>query len=213
MRRRGGTPCWVPFSLAVPGFTFPNRFRGVRDLCLSVVEGPSCARLPIYFLIQRQRSPAAPCAPYGGTPCWAVHLVFGCSALAHCSQCDSVVAFLCIVDVEGPVHVRQPVIHMPNVSVHRRRTLCAVRCDALFNAFIFPDFHARKSKISKNRPENRVFGLVEPSRLDFEVGISIFRPIFAVIFGFRGIARSFSVIFLCSRGRRYFTVIFDISDR
>ena len=73
------------------------------------------------FLIQRQRSPAAPCAPYGGTPCWAVHLVFGCSALAHCSQCDSVVAFLCIVDVEGPLHVRQPVIHMPNVSVHRRR--------------------------------------------------------------------------------------------
>ena len=75
----------------------------------------------VYFIIslfaERQRSPAAPCAPYGGTPCWAVHLVFGCSALAHCSQCDSVVAFLCIVDVEGPVHVRQPVIHMPNVSV------------------------------------------------------------------------------------------------
>jgi len=100
-----------------------------------------------------------------------------------------------------------------NVSVHRRRTLCAVRCDALFNAFIFPDFHARKSKISKNRPENRVFGLVEPSRLDFEVGITIFRPFFAVIIGFRGIARSFSVIFLCSRGRRYFTVISDISGR
>jgi hypothetical protein len=33
-----------------------------------------------------------------------------------------VVAFLCIVDVEGPLHVRQPVIHMPNVSVHRRAT-------------------------------------------------------------------------------------------
>ena len=49
----GGTPCWIPFSLAVPGFALPNRFRGVRDLCLSVVEGPSCARLPIYFLIQR----------------------------------------------------------------------------------------------------------------------------------------------------------------
>ena len=69
------------------------------------------------FRSERPRSPAAPCAPYGGTPCWAVHLVFGCSALAHCSQCDSVVAFLCIVDVEGPVHVRQPVIHMPNVRV------------------------------------------------------------------------------------------------
>ena len=84
--------------------------------------------------------------------------------------------------------------------------MCAVRCDALFNAFIFPGFHLCKSKYSENRAENRVFGLVEPSN-------SLFRPIFAVIFGFRGIARSFSRIFLCSRGRRYFTVIFDISDR
>ena len=83
-----------------------------------------------------------------------------------------------------------------NVSVHRRRTLCAVRCDALFNAFIFPDFHARKSIISKKWPENRVFGLVEPSRLDFEVGITIFRPIFAVILIFGGVARIFSLIFL-----------------
>ena len=73
---------------------------------------------------------------------------------------------------------------VPNVSVHRRRTLCAVRCDALFNAFIFPGFHLCKSKKSENRPENRVFGLVEPSN-------SIFRPFFAVNFGFRGIARSF----------------------
>ena len=46
--RNGGTPCWVPFSLAVPGFALPNRFRGVRDLCFIVVEGPLCARLPIY---------------------------------------------------------------------------------------------------------------------------------------------------------------------
>ena len=93
-----------------------------------------------------------------------------------------------------------------NVSVHRRRTLCAVRCNALFNAFIFPGFHACKSKYSENRPENRVLGLVGPSN-------SIFGPFFAVIFIFRGIARYFSVFFLCSRGRRYFTVIFDISDR
>ena len=98
------------------------------------------------------------------------------------------------------------IILTSNVSVHRRRTLCAVRCDALFNAFIFPGFHACKSKISENRPENRVFGLVEPI-------FSVFRPYFAVFFGFRGIARSFSVIFLCSRGRRYLTVISDISGR
>ena len=50
VRRRGGTPCWIPFSSAVPGFALPNRFRAVRDLCFTVVEGPLCARLPIYFL-------------------------------------------------------------------------------------------------------------------------------------------------------------------
>ena len=86
------------------------------------------------------------------------------------------------------------------------RRLRRVRWNALFNAFIFPDFHACRPEKSKNRPENRVFGLVEPI-------ISIFLPFFAVIFIFCGIARIFSVFFLCSRGRRYFTVIFDISDR
>ena len=54
--RNGGTPCWIPFSSAVPGFALPNRFRGVRDLCFTVVEGPLCVRLPIYFLIQRHGS-------------------------------------------------------------------------------------------------------------------------------------------------------------
>ena len=58
VRRRGGTPCWIPFSLAVPGFALRNRFRVVRDLCFTVVEGPLCAQSPIYFLIQRQRSPS-----------------------------------------------------------------------------------------------------------------------------------------------------------
>ena len=42
--RSGGTPCWIPFSLAVPGFALRNRSRVVRDLCFSVVEGPLCAR-------------------------------------------------------------------------------------------------------------------------------------------------------------------------
>ena len=37
------------FSSAVLGFAFPNRIRGVRDLCFSVVEGPSCARWLIIF--------------------------------------------------------------------------------------------------------------------------------------------------------------------
>ena len=58
VHRRGGMPCWISFSLAVPGFALRNRFRAVRDLCFTVVEGPLCARLPIYFLIQRQRSPS-----------------------------------------------------------------------------------------------------------------------------------------------------------
>ena len=33
--RNGGTPCWVPFSLAVPGFALRNRFRAVDALCFN----------------------------------------------------------------------------------------------------------------------------------------------------------------------------------
>ena len=33
--RNGGTPCWIPFSSAVPGFALRNRSRVVRDLCFS----------------------------------------------------------------------------------------------------------------------------------------------------------------------------------
>ena len=59
VRRKGGTPCWLHFSwlLLAPAH---NRFRVVRDLCFTVVEGPLCARLPIYFLIQRRRSGDSP---------------------------------------------------------------------------------------------------------------------------------------------------------
>ena len=32
--RNGGTPCWIPFSSAIPGFALRNRFRVVRDLCI-----------------------------------------------------------------------------------------------------------------------------------------------------------------------------------
>ena len=64
------TPCWIPFSSAVPGFALRNRSRVVRDLCFTVVEGPLCARSPIYFLIQRQRSPSAHLVRRrGATPC------------------------------------------------------------------------------------------------------------------------------------------------
>ena len=74
--RNGGTPCWIPFSSAVPGFALRNRFRVIRDLRLNVVEAPLCARLPIYFLIQRQRSPdGALCATYGATPCSVSYLL------------------------------------------------------------------------------------------------------------------------------------------
>ena len=65
--RNGGTPCWIPFSLAVPGFALRNRFRVVRDLCFTVVEGPLCAQSPIYFLIQRHGSgDPTPCGGYPG---------------------------------------------------------------------------------------------------------------------------------------------------
>ena len=80
--------------------------------------------------------------------------------------------------------------------------------DPLVQRF-FRFFHAWRPKKSKKQPKNRVFGLVEPSRLDFEVGIRIFRPIFGVIFIFRAIARIFLLLFLCHRCRRYFTVIFQ----
>ena len=67
-------------------------------------------------------------------------------------------------------------------------------------------FHLWKPEKSKIWLKNRVLGLVEPI-------FSIFLEFFAVIFIFRGIARIFSVIILCSRGRRYLTVISDISGR
>ena len=38
--RNGGTPCWIPFSSAVPGFALRNRGRTVDALSLDGVEGP-----------------------------------------------------------------------------------------------------------------------------------------------------------------------------
>ena len=38
--RNGGTPCWIPFSLAVPGFALRNRGRTVDALSIDGVEGP-----------------------------------------------------------------------------------------------------------------------------------------------------------------------------
>ena len=58
VHRRGGTPCWILFSLAVPGFALPNRFRAVVAVRIAPVEGPLVVQLP-YILSQRQRSPAA----------------------------------------------------------------------------------------------------------------------------------------------------------
>ena len=46
--RNGGTPCWIPFSSAVPGFALPNRFRVVRDLCV-VGGGGSIVRAVAYI--------------------------------------------------------------------------------------------------------------------------------------------------------------------
>ena len=72
VHRRGGTPCWILFSLAVPGFALPNRFRVVDALCFSSGGGSIERAVAQYFLIQRQRSPdGALCATYGATPCCA----------------------------------------------------------------------------------------------------------------------------------------------
>ena len=123
--RNGGTPCWIPFSSAVPGFALPNRFRGVRDLCFTVVEGPLCARLPIYFLIQRQRSPSR--------HLWRVmverlvgshfHWLF----LASLSQIVSARSMDFPLRVgEGPLAVQFPLFPDPTSGVRGQRTLCAV---------------------------------------------------------------------------------------
>ena len=121
------------------------------------------------FFTERQRSPAAPCAPYGGTPCWAVHLVFGCSALAHCSQCDSVVAFLCIVDVEGPVHVRQPVIHMPNVRGQGTRHLVTGTLDPLVGRYFIKTLKMIGSAMRAIIPAMRANSPIIPITLAFPV--------------------------------------------
>ena len=41
-------PCWIPFSLAVPGFALRNRSRVVRDLCV-VGGGGSIVRAAAHF--------------------------------------------------------------------------------------------------------------------------------------------------------------------
>ena len=50
-------PCWITFSLAVPGFALRNRFRAVVAVRIAPVEGPLVVQLP-YILSQRQRSPS-----------------------------------------------------------------------------------------------------------------------------------------------------------
>ena len=54
-------PCWIPFSLAVPGFALPNRFRVVRDLCV-VGGGGSIVRAAAHFPDPTSRVTVAPLA-------------------------------------------------------------------------------------------------------------------------------------------------------
>ena len=120
VRRRGGMPCWISFSLAVPGFALRNRFRVVRDLCFTVVEGPLCARLPIYFLIQRRRSPSAHLVRRnGGTHCW---LHFSWLLLASAQNRFRVVRALRVFSGGRSVVRALTIIFLANVSVHRRAT-------------------------------------------------------------------------------------------
>ena len=48
VHRRGGMPCWIPFSSAVPGFALRNRSRVVRDLCV-VGGGGSIVRAAAHY--------------------------------------------------------------------------------------------------------------------------------------------------------------------
>ena len=128
--RNGGTPCWIPFSSAVPGFALPNRFRGVRDLCFTVVEGPLCARSPIYFLIQRRRSPSAHLVRRRcGTLCSGCY--FGCSAVPFSNPG--------IRFAVGPSRRSYPgiIIIIPNVSVHRTTHLVRRTVERLVQRFHF----------------------------------------------------------------------------
>ena len=62
--RSGGTPCWIPFSSAVPGFALPNRFRAARDLC--VVGGGGSIVRAVANIFPDPTSAftlGAPCAP------------------------------------------------------------------------------------------------------------------------------------------------------
>ena len=80
---------------------------------------------------------------------------------------------------------RAVAIYSEPTSAFTVAPLAARKVERLVQRFHFSDFHACRPIKSKNRPENRVFGLVEPI-------FSIFRPFSAVIFVFRGIARTFS---------------------
>ena len=134
--------------MAVPGFALPNRFRGVRDLCFSVVEGPLCARSPIYFLIQRQRSPTAHLVRR--TVQGLVRIDYhGCSCPGPVLNRDRVVDALSIDGVEGPFHVRLPIILIRTSGLRLRRALAPIASNALLGLFIL--FSAVPSLIQKGR--------------------------------------------------------------
>ena len=130
--------------MAVPGFALPNRFRAVRDLCFSVVEGPSCARLPIYFLIQRRRSPSAHLVRRnGGTHCSQFH--FGCLAVPFPVQIQIAVAvapLLCLVP-QRSFSVRTSAFTLAPLVARRGATPCS-------------DFHFGCSAVPFPAP-NRLF--------------------------------------------------------
>ena len=65
------------------------------------------------------------------------------------------VAFLRIVDVEGPVHMRQPVIHMPNVR--GQGTAHLVRCT--LDPLVGPNFLHFMAVFRAVGAENRKIGL------------------------------------------------------
>ena len=108
------------FILAVWLFHFPFKSKSPSPLHLCSASSRS-----VHFQCERRRSPSAHLVRRRcGTLCSGCY--FGCSAVPFSNPG--------IRFAVGPSRRSYPgiIIIIPNVSVHRRRTLCAVRCDALF---------------------------------------------------------------------------------
>ena len=142
-------PCWISFSLAVPGFALRNCFRVVRDLCV-VGGGGSIVRAVANIFPD-------PTSAFTVAPLVArkVERLVGIYVLAvHALDLSEIVAarsmlFLLRVG-EGPLVVQLPLFPDPMSAFTGQRTLCAVRCNALLGLFFY-SFLSSLRRLSSHR--------------------------------------------------------------